>query len=245
MSRGTVMILGGRSDIGLATAQCFAGAGYHIQLGARRAASLSAEKSDIELRHDVQVSLHEFDALSIQDHEAFVESLEILPDIVVSAVGLLGNQETDERNLDATVSVLRSNYEGPASILGCFAERFEQRGSGSLVGISSVAGDRGRASNYLYGSAKAGFTAFLSGLRNRLAKKGVHVLTVKPGFVATKMVEGLPLPARLTAAPEDVAAAIQKAVAKRCDVIYVKPIWRLVMLVISLIPECVFKKMRI
>ena len=91
---------------------------------------------------------------------------------------------------------MRSNYEGPASILAVLANRFEERGSGTLVGISSVAGERGRATNYVYGSAKAGFTAFLSGLRNRLATRGVHVVTVLPGFVATQMTEGMDLPAK-------------------------------------------------
>ena len=98
----------------------------------------------------------------------------------------MGNQLESENSIEASSIVMRSNYEGPASILGLLANKFEQRGSGCLVGISSVAGERGRAANYVYGSAKAGFTTFLSGLRSRLAKKGVHVITVLPGFVATK-----------------------------------------------------------
>ena len=110
------------------------------------------------------------------------------------------------------------------------------------MGISSVAGDRGRASNYVYGAAKAGFTAFLSGLRNRLAKQGVHVVTVKPGFVNTAMTAHLDLPARLTAEPQEVAAAIVKAVEKSRNIIYVRPIWRVVMAVIKAIPEAIFKK---
>lgn len=239
------MILGGRSDIGLAAAHRFAEAGYQIQLAARRAPSLSAEKSDIELRHRVPVSLHEFDALDTASHDAFVEQLDRLPDIAVCAVGVLGDQAAGERDMEAAALVIRSNFEGPASILGSLANRFEQRGSGILVGISSVAGDRGRATNYLYGSAKAGFSTFLSGLRSRLAKKGVHVLTVKPGFVATRMVAGMDLPAKLTATPDEVAAAIEKAVTRKSNVIYVKPIWRLVMLVIRLIPEAIFKTLRI
>lgn len=245
MSKGAVMILGGRSDIGLAVAHRFARAGYQLQLAARRAPSLSAEKSDIELRHHVPVSLHEFDALDTASHDAFVEQLDRLPDIAVCAVGVLGDQAAGEHDMAAAALVIRSNFEGPVSILGSLANRFEQRGSGILVGISSVAGDRGRATNYLYGSAKAGFSAFLSGLRSRLAKKGVHVLTVKPGFVATRMVAGLDLPAKLTADPDELAAAIEKAVTRKSNVIYVKPIWRLVMLVIRLIPESIFKNLRI
>ncbi|MGI9511163.1 MAG: SDR family oxidoreductase [Geminicoccaceae bacterium] len=245
MSKGIVMILGGRSDIGLAVAHRFARAGYRIQLAARRTSSLSAEKSDIELRHHVPVSLHEFDALDTKSHKAFVEQLDSLPDIAICAVGVLGDQAAGERNVEAATLVIRSNFEGPASILGHLANHFERRGSGILVGISSVAGDRGRATNYLYGSAKAGFSAFLSGLRSRLQKEGVHVLTVKPGFVSTKMVAGMDLPARLTATPDELAVAIEKAVLKKSNVIYVKPVWRLVMLAIRLMPESVFKTLRI
>ncbi|MEP4341571.1 MAG: SDR family NAD(P)-dependent oxidoreductase, partial [Lentilitoribacter sp.] len=125
------------------------------------------------------------------------------------------------------------------------ANRFEERGSGTIVGISSVAGERGRASNYIYGSAKAGVTAFISGLRNRLAKRGVHVVTVLPGFVATQMTEGMDLPAKLTAEPSDVADAIARAVGGKKDVIYVIPTWHLIMLIIRNIPESIFKRMNI
>ena len=138
--------------------------------------------------------------------------------------------------------MMRSNYEGPAQILGLFAERMAAAGGGTLVGVSSVAGDRGRASNYVYGSAKAGFTAFLSGLRNRLAKQGVHVLTVKPGFVATRMTEGMDTPKPLTAAPDEVGEAVFRAVERGRDVIYVRPVWAGVMGVIRALPERVFKK---
>jgi hypothetical protein len=137
---------------------------------------------------------------------------------------------------------MRANYEGPALILGLLAERFAARGSGTLIGISSVAGERGRASNYVYGSAKAGFTAFLSGLRNRLAKGPVRVITVKPGFVATQMTEGMDLNPRLTAQPDAVAEAIWQAQAKGRDVLYVKPVWALIMAIIRALPERLFKK---
>ena len=140
---------------------------------------------------------------------------------------------------------MRSNYEGPANVMALLANRFVDRGSGTLVGISSVAGERGRATNYVYGSAKAGFTAFLSGLRNRLAKQGVHVVTVLPGFVATQMTDGMDLPAKLTAQPREVAEATARAVAQKKDIIYVRPAWWLVMMIIRNLPERVFKRMKI
>ena len=245
MTEGSVLVLGGGSDIGLAVARAYAADGRAIRLAARRPEALEAEASDIGLRHGVEVTLHRFDALETDDLPAFVDGLPELPAIAVCAVGLLGDQAGAERDPALAARVMRSNYEGPALVLGILAERMEARGSGVIVGISSVAGDRGRATNYVYGSAKAGFTAFLSGLRNRLAKKGVHVLTVKPGFVATRMTEGMDLPARLTATPEQVAERTLRAAASGSDEIHVLRIWWLVMAVIRAIPEPIFKRMRI
>jgi decaprenylphospho-beta-D-erythro-pentofuranosid-2-ulose 2-reductase len=245
LKKPPVLILGARSDIGMAVARKFASLGSPIQLAARSVDSLDVEKGNIELRYDVPVSLHEFDALAVETHEAFVGRLTELPEIAVCAVGLMKDQAACEGDTAASVLVMRSNYEGPANILAVLANRFADRGSGTLVGISSVAGERGRASNYVYGSAKAGFTAFLSGLRNRLAGKGVHVVTVLPGFVDTKMTEGMNLPPRLTAQPEEVAEAVVGAIEARRNVVYVRPIWRLIMAIIRMIPEPVFKRTRI
>lgn len=245
MSRGAVLVLGGGSDIGLAIARRFAEAGHPIQLAARRPLDLEADQNDIMLRHGVSVTLHEFDALNAASHEAFVTRLPVLPEIAVCAVGMLGLQGEGERSVDAALLVMRTNYEGPASILGVIANHFERRGSGAIVGISSAAGERGRAWNYVYGSAKAGFTAFLSGLRNRLARKGVAVLTVKPGFVATRMTAHLKLPSRLTALPGEVAQAVYTSVMRRRDVIYVPRVWRIIMMIVRAIPESMFKRTNI
>ena len=243
----TILILGARSDIGLAAAHAFAAKGYGVQLAARRAAELAAQKADIEVRFAVPVSLHECDALDLASHEAFVSGLPVLPDVAVCAIGTMGEQAENEQSAEKSVMVLRSNFEGPVSLFTILANRMAARGSGTLVGISSVAGERGRAANYVYGSAKAGFTAFLSGLRNRLAKgrTGVHVVTVLPGFVNTAMTAGMDLPAKLTAEPAELGAAIWKAVESGRNVIYVRPIWRLVMLIIRHIPESIFKKLSI
>ena len=245
MTKPPVLILGARSDIGKAVAHKFAALGHPVQLAARNVVTLEADKTDLELRHNVPVTLHEFDALALENHEAFIAGLPELPRVAVCAVGLMGQHEENEGDINAASIVLRSNFEGPANILAVLGNHFEARGSGALVGISSVAGERGRATNYIYGSAKAGFTAFLSGLRNRLAKHGVHVVTVLPGFVATQMTEGMNLPARLTAEPSEVAEAIACAVERKKDVIYVRPIWRLIMAIIRNIPEGIFKRMKI
>lgn len=238
----SVLILGARSDIARACAQHYAKQGYAVQLAARDPASLEADATDLHLRHGVPVTCHGFDVLDTASYAGFIEALPILPDTVICAVGFMGDQAESERDPQAAALVMRSNYEGPSLILGLLAERFAGRNSGTLVGISSVAGDRGRASNYVYGSAKAGFSAFLSGLRNRLSRTKVQVITVKPGFVATRMTEGMDLNPRLTAQPDEVARAIWTAQAKGRTVIYVRGIWRLVMTIIRLLPEAVFKK---
>jgi decaprenylphospho-beta-D-erythro-pentofuranosid-2-ulose 2-reductase len=241
----TLLVLGGTSDIGRAAAKTFAAHGWSIQLGGRDLDGLRREADDIIARQQVAVTTHFFDVLEIASFSAFADALPVLPDAVISVVGLLGDQSRAESDLKHATIIMRSNYEGPALFLELFAERFLVRGSGTLVGVSSVAGDRGRASNYFYGSAKAGFTAFLSGLRNRMAKRGVHVITVKPGFVRTKMTQDMKLPAALTANPSEVADAIYAGMLKGKNVIYVRPVWRLVMTVIGAIPEAVFKKLNL
>lgn len=245
MTKAPVLILGARSDIARAVAHKFASLGHPLQLAARNAATLEADMADIGLRHGVPVTLHEFDVLASETHHAFVAGLPELPQVAICAVGLMGRQELSESDPVAAQLVIRSTYEGPALVLAALAIRFEARGSGTLVGISSVAGERGRAANYVYGSAKAGFTAFLSGLRNRLSARGVHVVTVLPGFVETRMTEGMSLPSHLTARPSEVAEAIARAVERRKDVIWIRAIWRPIMTVIRSIPERVFKRMRI
>ena len=245
MSKDAVLIIGARSDIAIAVAHCFAKEGYDIQLAARNISSLDVDKSDIEIRYQVGVSVHEFDVLNINSHEQFVNLLPQLPAIAVCAVGYMGVQAENERDIFTAVNVMRSNFEGPASIFVVLANHFEKRRSGTLVGISSVAGERGRAKNYIYGSAKAGFTAFLSGLRNRLSKRGVHVISVLPGYVLTKMTNQMNLPRILTAQPDEVGEAVFKAVKKKKNIIYVKKIWWLIMILIKNIPEFLFKRMKI
>jgi decaprenylphospho-beta-D-erythro-pentofuranosid-2-ulose 2-reductase len=241
-----VLILGGSSDIGRTTARRFAAGGWRVALAGRDAETLKREADDVATRSGTKVSAYPLDILDSDSFDAFVAGLERLPDAVVSVIGLLGEQTKAETDLDHASLVMRSNFEGPALLLGLFAERFLERGTGVLVGVSSVAGDRGRASNYVYGAAKAGFTAFLSGLRNRFGKTGVRVVTVKPGFVRTKMTAGMKLPGALTAEPAEVAEAIFRAAANRPrDVIYVKPVWRVIMTVIGSIPEPMFKRMKI
>ena len=241
----TLLILGGTSDIARATAHAFAARGWAIRLAGRNLADLQRDADDIAARSGLPVSVHKFDALDTASSHEFVDTLPALPDAVVLAVGLLGEQARAETDLDHATRIMRTNYEGPALILGLFADRFLKRGNGSIIGISSVAGDRGRGSNYVYGSAKAALTAFLSGLRNRAAKRGIHVMTVKPGFVRTKMTENIQLPKLLLAEPADVGEAIFRGLSQRKNVIYAGRVWFYVMLLIRMIQEFLFKKLKL
>ncbi|MEY9364622.1 decaprenylphospho-beta-D-erythro-pentofuranosid-2-ulose 2-reductase [Bradyrhizobium yuanmingense] len=243
-SRKSVLVLGGSSDIGRATARAFAKAGYDVALAGRDVAALEPDAADLRARYNVEVGIHTFDVLDTASFEGFVAGLPALPDVVISIVGLLGVQESAQSDLVQATAIMRSNYEGPALIIGLFAEKFLGRGSGTLAGVSSVAGDRGRASNYVYGSAKAGFSAFLSGLRARASRGGVHVVTVKPGFVRTRMTEGMKLIGPLTVEAPVVGAAILRAVESKTDIVYVSGKWRLVMLIIRMLPEALFKKLK-
>jgi decaprenylphospho-beta-D-erythro-pentofuranosid-2-ulose 2-reductase len=241
-----LLLVGGTSDIGRATAQLYAQAGWRVLLAARNAAEAQRNADDIAARSGTQVSVHRFDVLETEQLGAFLDGLPVLPDTVVCVVGELGEQGRAQSDLAHATSVLRTNFEGPALLLGLVAERFLARGSGTIVGVSSVAGDRGRGSNYVYGAAKAGFTAFLSGLRNRLAAAGLRVVTVKPGFVRTRMTAGMKLPPLLTAEPAEVGRAILAAAEQgKGDVVYVRRIWWPVMTIIRSIPERVFKRLRL
>ena len=240
----TALVIGATSDIGRAIARRLVQAGWSLQLAARDPAELEREARDLRVRSGVAVTAHRCDVLDEGGGVSLLDELGSLPDLAVCVVGLLGDQTESQRDGMAAERVMRTNYVGPALFMGALAERFERRGSGVLVGLSSVAGERGRASNYVYGSAKAGFTAFLSGLRSRLSGSGVHVVTVKPGFVRTRMTSGMNLPARLTATPQEVAGAVVEAIRQRRNVVYVRRVWRPIMLVMRAIPEGVFKRMR-
>ena len=239
----SVLILGANSDIGLAIARCFAVSGYSLALAARNITLLQREKSDIELRHGVDVSIHHFDILDNKMGKRLINEIPSLPEIVICCTGFLGNHNKDMKSVTSIKKVIRINFEGPVNILSLFANKFEQRGSGTIVGISSVAGMRGRKSNYIYGAAKSGLSTFLSGLRNRLHNSGVHVVTVHPGFVDTKMTAHIKLPKKLTASPEKVAKAVLKAVIAKKNTVFILPIWKIIMFLISVIPESIFKRL--
>jgi len=241
----TVLILGAASDMAIAIAKKFASNGYSIQLAARNASRLEIVKSDMDIRYNCSCKLFEFDAVKFETHPAFFDGLDPKPDITICVFGYLGDNEKARRDWKEAQRIIQTNYTGAVSILNIASNYYETKREGMIVGISSVAGERGRQSNYIYGSAKAGFTAYLSGLRNRMFPEDVHVVSVQPGFVYTKMTEGLDLPKLLTAMPEEVADAVYTAVKKKKNTVYVKWFWRWIMMMIKLIPEFIFKKLKL
>lgn len=241
----TVLLLGAASDMASAIAKKFASKGYNIQLAARNINRLTPLQSDLQIRFNISCTLHEFDTLHFEDHKYFFETLTPRPDISVCVFGYLGDQQAAQADWKECEKIIHTNYTGAVAVLNVIANDYATKQNGCIVGISSVAGERGRQSNYLYGSAKAGFTAYLSGLRNRLFQQKVHVVTVQPGFVYTKMTENLSLPKLLTAQPSDVANAVYKAVKRKKNVVYVKWFWRWIMFMIRSIPEFMFKKIKL
>jgi len=242
---GCVLIVGAKSDIAMALAHEYAGHGYDLYLAARNAPSIAKQAQDLRIRYSAKVEALDLDLTNYASHFSFYSSLKSRPEVVIMVTGYLGNQKKAESDFNETMRIMETNYCGCVSLLNIVANDFEQRNAGSIVGISSVASDRGRKSNYLYGSAKAAFSEYLSGLRNRLSGSGVHVLTVKPGFVHTRMTRGMDLPGRLTASSAEAAQDIFAAQQKRKDVLYTKWFWRYIMLIIRHIPESIFKKMNL
>ncbi|HXS35432.1 MAG TPA: SDR family oxidoreductase [Flavipsychrobacter sp.] len=241
----SVLLLGATSDIATAIARNFAQNKYDVILAGRDTEALKALKSDIQIRYSVKANVVQFDAANFSEHNSFYNNLPFHPDVTICVFGYLGDQKKASSDWAEAQRIVQTNYTGAMSILNIISEDYAVKNKGTIVGISSVAGERGRQSNYIYGSAKAGFTAYLSGLRNHLFKYGVQVVTVLPGFVYTKMTADLKLPPLLTAKPEEVALVVKKAVDKKKNIIYVKWPWKWIMTAIKMIPEGIFKKMQL
>ena len=241
-----VLILGAKSDMAKATAEFYAKNGWNLSLAGRNViAELSTFSGRLKDDYGCEINLYELDILDFQSHTDFFKSFQQKPDGIICFIGLLGDQQKSEMDFNETKTVIDSNFTGIVSVLNIFANYFEEKEDGFIVAVSSVAGDRGRKNNYTYGSAKAALTTYLSGLRNRLASKDVHVMTVIPGFVQTKMTKNLDLPNLITVSPNYVGKKIFKMQQRRADQIYIPGYWYFIMTFIKLIPERVFKKLNI
>lgn len=242
----TWIILGATSAMARAFARKVAETGACVLLAGRDRAELAALAEDCRLRGARAAEALDFDARAPQGFAALLarmeeEEGELNAAVFVGSMPAQAEIDADPALIEGTVT---DSFTGPARFLQMLAPVLEARGGGTVIGVGSVAGDRGRLGNYVYGAAKAGFHTYLSGLRNRLARAGAHVVTVKPGFVDTAMTWGLP-GLFLVASPEAVAEDLMRAVRRRRDVIYTPFFWRWIMLIIRSIPEPLFKRLKI
>lgn len=242
-----VLILGALSAIARASANAFAAKGHALYLAGRDVEELKRMATDIEIRYRVPVGYGHFDAEAFAEHLPFlqkvVKEMDGLEGVLL-AFGELGDQTQSSIDFDSAHTIIDRNYTGACSILTHCANYLGKIQKGFIIGISSVAGDRGRQSNYVYGSAKAGLTAFLQGLRNRLFHSGVRVITIKPGFVDTAMTFGKPGLA-LVASPKYVGDRIVKALQHSSDELYLPWFWRYIMLIVRNVPEFIFKRLKL
>lgn len=242
-----ILILGATSAIAEATARIFASRGHALFLVARRAGALAAIADDLKVRGAARI---ETQVLDLNRNESHVEMLSRAIgvfgglDLVLIAHGTLLDQDACQRSVELTLQEFNTNALSVISLLTLLANYFEEQRQGTIAVITSVAGDRGRGSNYVYGSAKACVTTFLSGLRQRLHSKGVRVLTIKPGYVDSPMTahfkKGL-----LWVGPETVAHGIVRALDKKKDTVYLPPFWRIIMGLVNMVPERCFRSLKI
>ncbi|MBI4397664.1 MAG: SDR family oxidoreductase [Candidatus Omnitrophica bacterium] len=242
-----ILIVGATSAIAQKVARLFAKANHSIFLAARNEKKLVSVAQDIQIHgahpvHYMTLDMNDFDLHPALIHQA-TQSLGGL-DILLVAHGQLPDQPACQVNVREAEQAFKVNFLSVLSLLTHASHQFQKQGSGTIAVISSVAGDRGRQSNYIYGSAKGALNIFLEGLRNRLFPYGVHVLTIKPGYVDTPMTSHLKKN-RLFADPESVARDIYKAIQKKKDVVYTPWFWRYILLGIKLCPEWIFKRTKL
>ena len=242
-----VLIVGATSAIARAVARGFAARQAEFFLVGRQRERLEAVAADLRTRGAGRIETLALDASDLASHDRLVSSAQAALsglDVALIAHGSLSDQPRCNVSAEATLDALRINGTSVVSLLARLAPVFESQRSGAIVAISSVAGDRGRQSNYAYGAAKAMVSAFMQGLRNRLASHGVQVLTVKPGFVDTPMTASVKK-GLLWATPDRVGADIVRAIDRRKDVLYTPWFWRFVMMVLRAIPEPIFKRLKL
>jgi decaprenylphospho-beta-D-erythro-pentofuranosid-2-ulose 2-reductase len=243
----SVLILGATSAIARAVAAEFARQHYDLILAGRNPEELSALAADLAIRCGIKTQTQRFDALDFETHQATLAAClsnggETLEGAIL-CVGYLGDQVSAQTDPGMARRILDSNFTGCVSVLEILANHFEKRRKGFICALGSVAGDRGRQSNYLYGAAKGGLAIYLQGLRNRLFHSNVRVITIKLGYVDTRMTYGRS-GLFLVASPEKAARAVCDAITKAKDSVYVPRFWRFIMLVVRAIPETVFKRLR-
>jgi decaprenylphospho-beta-D-erythro-pentofuranosid-2-ulose 2-reductase len=242
-----VLIIGATSAIAGETARVFAAYGARLFLTARHAGRLEAVAADLRVRGAAQVETALLEVTDVSRHAGAVDAAFAALgglDVVLIAHGTLPDQGRCQESVAETLAALEVNFTATVALLTLLANRFEAARHGCIAVITSVAGDRGRQSNYVYGAAKGGLDRFLEGLRNRLFRSGVTVTTIKPGFVDTPMTAGLSKNP-LFASPRRVGRAIYRAIEARRGVVYIPWFWRPIMLVVTSVPESIFRRLRL
>jgi hypothetical protein len=242
---GTVALFGATSDIAVAVGRRYAEKGWRLLLVGRDGAALDAAAADLVVRGAAETAVQVADFARSQDLPAVAEAAWDRfggVDVALIAYGSMAPQRDAEEDAAVAASVIAVNFTSPAILLNALAARFQAQRHGTIAVITSVAGDRGRRSNYVYGGAKGGLQRFVEGLRHRLAASGVAVLDIRPGFVATKMTADLDRNGPLWASPERVAADIAGAVMRGRAVCYTPWFWRVIMLVVRVVPRFIFHR---
>jgi short-subunit dehydrogenase len=242
-----VLIVGATSAIAEALARRLAARGDALLLAGRDCARLAAIADDLRVRGAPVVQIATLDVARLDDHPRFVEAAwqTLGPfDVVVVAHGTLPDQRACEASVAQTVAEMGTNFVGTVSLLTLIANRMQAQGSGTIAVITSVAGDRGRQSNYVYGAAKGGVTRFLQGLRHRLHAFGVQVVDIRPGFVDTPMTASFPK-GPLWATPARVAQDIERALDRGVAELYTPWFWRWIMLVVRMLPMSIFHRTKL
>jgi decaprenylphospho-beta-D-erythro-pentofuranosid-2-ulose 2-reductase len=242
-----VLIFGGTSAIASETARLFAKQGAHLFLTGRNGDKLTAVADDLRVRGATRVETATLDIADIPSHRPVIESAVAALggiDVALVAHGTLPNQDLCQEDVEQTLEALHINFMATIALLTILANELESQRQGCIAVITSVAGDRGRETNYVYGAAKGGVQTFLQGLRGRLFQSNVAVLTIKPGLVDTPMTAGL-RKNPLFADAGRIGRGIHRAIARRQDVVYLPWFWRPVMAVLSSLPEKVFKRLHL
>ena len=239
-----IIVAGATSAIAEATCRLFAKQGDRLYLVGRRESALKNISDDLKVRGADRVDYQILDLSQSDDHEQLLENANLAMDgvdMLFVAYGTLPDQQLCEESFELALQELNINCISVLSLVSQVANLFQKQKKGHIVVITSVAGDRGRKSNYLYGTAKGAVAIFLQGLRNRLYNSGVYVLTVKPGFVDTPMTTEFPK-GILWSSPKRIASGIMISINKKRDIVYLPAYWRYVMLIIKMIPESFFKR---
>ena len=239
-----LLVVGGNSDIGFAIAKKFHQNGYNISLTKKHDSPINKEIYNF-VDYEKKVKYIDFDLLDFENHEKFYINLDPKPDIVVCAAGFFYDKDNLVENFTEVKKTIDTNYTAYVSLLNIISNDFKKKNKGCIIGISSVAGDRGRASNYIYGSSKSAFSAYLSGLRNEMYPYNVNVITVKPGFIKSKMTKNINFNKLLTSTPDVVAKDVFIAWKKKKCILYTPWYWKYILIVIRLIPEKIFQKLNL